>query len=262
MKIHRIKALVRRHIIAWPRNLEQITDIFWWPILEIVLWGFFTLYLAAAAPSTAHAVTFLLGAVIFWAVISMNQFQTSMTFMREAWDRNLLNLFSSPLSIWEFLVGGLTVAVLKFILGISAMIILSFFLYHFNIFKLGWYLIPFFASLTLMGWTASLFITALIVRYGWKVQSFAWTILSIVQPFSAVYYPSSILPEWAQKVGLLIPSTYVFEGMREIISKGTMNTNFLIVSFTLNFLYLILALLFYRKMFKIAFEKGLLIKFA
>ncbi|MBI3980633.1 ABC transporter permease [Candidatus Microgenomates bacterium] len=260
MKMHRIKAIILRHLITWPRNLEQITDIFWWPVLEVLLWGFFTLYLGQTIGGSV-VVSYLLGAVIFWAVININQFQSSMTFMREAWDRNLLNFFSSPLTIWEFLIGGLSVSLIKLIIGVIVMSLLSVFLYHFNIFKFGWYFIPFLISLTLMGWSVSLFVTGLILRFGWKVQSFAWTILSIVQPFSAVYYPLNVLPDWAQKIGLMLPSTYIFEGMREIVFKGGMNTNYLLISFFLNVLYLILALLFYRKMFKVAFEKGLLIRF-
>ncbi|MCL5675920.1 MAG: ABC transporter permease [Patescibacteria group bacterium] len=261
MKWHRIKALILRHLLIWPRNLEQITDTFYWPVLELLMWGFLTVYLIGNGLSRPSLVTFLLGSVMFWMIINQSQYQTSITFMHEVWDRNLLNIFSSPVSPWEFVLAALIISLIKFLITLVILVLAAYFLYAFNIFSLGWYFIPFLFSLSLMGWVAGIFITGLIVRMGQGASSFAWTLLSILQPFSAVFYPLSTLPDWAQKIGLLLPSTYVFEGMRSVLARGSMNVNYLIISFALNIFYLILALLFYKWMFKVAMEKGLLTKF-
>lgn len=261
MKGHRIKAIIIRHLLIWPRNLDQITDIFWWPVLELVVWGLFTVYLTKNNISSPSLVTFLLGGVMFWSVISQSQQQTSLIFLRDAWDRNLLNVFSTPITIWEYFLGGLLVSMIKFVVSLIVLVFLAYFLYAFNIFRLGWYFVPLLFNLCLFGWAIGLVITGLIVRFGWKVSSFAWTIISIFQPFSAVFYPLSTLPAWAQKIGLALPSTYIFEGMRSVLFKGSMDINYLVISFILNIVYLVLALLFYRWMFKVAMEKGLLIKF-
>ncbi|MBI3385450.1 ABC transporter permease [Candidatus Gottesmanbacteria bacterium] len=261
MKWHRIKAVMRRHLLIWPRNLDQITDIFWWPVLELLTWGLFTVYLTKNNISSPSLVTFLLGGVMFWSVITQSQQQTSLIFMRDAWDRNLLNIFATPITIWEYFLGGLLVSMIKFIISFIILFVLGYILYAFNIFSLGWYFLPFMFNLSLFGWAIGLFVTGFIVRYGWRVSSFAWTIISIFQPFSAVFYPLSTLPNWAQKIGLLFPSTYIFEGMRSVFLTETMKANYLIISFGLNLVYFVLALLFYRWMFKVALEKGLLIKF-
>lgn len=229
--------------------------------MELITWGLFTVYLTRNNISSPSLVTFLLGGVMFWSIITQSQQQTSLIFMRDAWDRNLLNIFSSPINLWEYFLGGLLVSVIKFVISLIILISLAYFLYSFNIFKLGWYFLPFLFNLSLFGWGISLFITGLIIRFGWKVSNFAWTIISVFQPFSAVFYPLATLPAWAQKIGLMFPSTYIFEGMRAVLLKGTMDINYLLISFTLNIVYLILALLFYRWMFKVAREKGLLIKF-
>lgn len=229
--------------------------------MELITWGLFTVYLTRNNISSPSLVTFLLGGVMFWSIITQSQQQTSLIFMRDAWDRNLLNIFSSPINLWEYFLGGLLVSVIKFVISLIILISLAYFLYSFNIFKLGWYFLPFLFNLSLFGWGISLFITGLIIRFGWKVSNFAWTIISVFQPFSAVFYPLATLPAWAQKIGLMFPSTYIFEGMRSVLLKGTMDINYLLISFTLNIVYLILALLFYRWMFKVAREKGLLIKF-
>ncbi len=261
MKWYRIKAIARRNLLVWPRNLDQLTDIFWWPVLELLTWGLFTTFLTRNHITTPGLVTFLLGGVMFWMVISQSQQQTSLVFLRDAWDRNLLNVFSTPITIWEYFLGGLLVSMMKFAISLVVLVLMANFLYSFNIFRLGWYLVPFVLNLSLFGWAVGLVITSLIIRFGWKVSNFAWTIISVFQPFSAVFYPLSILPMWAQKIGLMFPSTYIFEGMRSVLLTGTMNQNYLIVSFGLNAVYLVLAMLFYRWMFKVAMEKGLLIKF-
>ncbi len=261
MNWNRIKALVLRHLIIWPRNLEQITDVFYWPVLELLMWGFLTIYLIGSGISNSSVVTFLLGSVMFWMIVNQSQYQMSITFMHEVWDRNLLNIFSTPVTPWEFLVAALIISLTKYFITLFILVTLAYLLYAFNIFTLGWYFIPFLVSLSAMGWIAGIFITGLIVRVGQGASSFAWTLLSIMQPFSAVFYPLSVLPGWAQNIGRFLPSTYIFEGMRSVLATGQMNMSYLYISFLLNFIYLILALLFYRLMFKIAMEKGLLIKF-
>ena len=39
-------------------------------------------------------------------------------------------------------------------------------------------------------------------------------------PNGAVFYPVSVLPAWLQKIAYLLPSTYVFEGMRQVLATG------------------------------------------
>ncbi len=38
-------------------------------------------------------------------------------------------------------------------------------------------------------------------------------------PFSAVFYPVSVLPAWVRPVSLALPSTHVFEGMRAVLGR-------------------------------------------
>ncbi len=57
-------------------------------------------------------------------------------------------------------------------------------------------------------------VTAMILRFGLAAENLAWFIVFLLAPVSAVYYPVSILPGWLQVVAHLLPSSYVFEGMR------------------------------------------------
>jgi ABC-2 type transport system permease protein len=89
-----------------------------------------------------------------------------------------------------------------------------------------------------------------------RVQTLAWTGAYIIVPFSAIYYPLSILPDWAQQVAKIIPSSYVFEAMRQHIATGNVPADKLLISFALNAVYLILSILLFIYNFKKSKQKG------
>ena len=51
----------------------------------------------------------------------------------------------------------------------------------------------------------------------------AWSVLFGLTPFSAVFYPVSVLPAWVQPFALALPSAHVFEGMRQMLTDGSIN---------------------------------------
>ena len=122
---------------------------------------------------------------------------------------------------------------IKMFFSVGFSIFLAIILYKTNIFSLGLYLIPFIVSLTLTGWAVGLFVSGLIIRYGMRIQTFAWGGIALLSPFSGVYYPISTLPIWAQKVAMFVPTSYIFEGMRSVIFKGSMLYSDLFKSFAI-----------------------------
>ena len=46
MTYHRIAALVIRHLYLYRRSLPRMMEIIYWPFLDLVVWGFITVYLA------------------------------------------------------------------------------------------------------------------------------------------------------------------------------------------------------------------------
>src|SRR3989344_70377 len=109
MKLHRINALLIRHLYLYQRSVPRLMDIFFWPIIELLLWGFLSLYLEEMSFGGLNVVTVLLGAIIFWDLMSQSQRAISTTFLEEVWERNLLNIFVSPLKISEFLISSVLI---------------------------------------------------------------------------------------------------------------------------------------------------------
>ncbi|OGF98649.1 hypothetical protein A2153_04120 [Candidatus Gottesmanbacteria bacterium RBG_16_38_7b] len=252
-------AIILRHIYTWRRDLDRLVDSFWWATMDLVFWGLTSTYVSQYNLGFDIVAVFI-GGIIFWSVVLGSQRDINMPLLDEAWNRNLINLFTTPITITEFVIATLILGLTKLILTMSFLSLLAFVLYQYNIFRYGFFILPAFASLILTGWTVGLFIDGLILRYGYKVQSFAWALLFVIYPFSAVIYPVDILPEWARLISKLVPTSYVFENMRSVLFSGSINSSQLMVSFILNLIYLSLSLFFLRSMFKFALITGRLIK--
>lgn len=251
----RISGLVLRHLINWKRSLNRLTDTFWWPVVGLLVWGLFTVYAKDMLPSI---VLWLLGALVFWIIIQRSQNEISVSLMDEIWSENLLNLFTTPLSFAEFLIGLMVVSVVKLALSIATIIITAFVLYQYNIFTLGFYFVPFTALLIVFGWTLGIVINSMIIRFGRDSEALAWTAIVAVQPFSCVFYPLSTLPKIAQEISLLLPSTYIFEGLRALVYSGSLPSFYLFMATLLSLVYFILSIFIFKRMFTLSKQTGLL----
>jgi len=260
MRWHRIRALLIRHLYLYRRSFPRIMDLVYWPVMELLLWGFLSLYLERLQLAQFNAVTVLLGAIIFWDLLSQSQRVVSIAFLEEVWEKNLLNLFVTPLKMSEFLASTVLLGVIRVGLVSAIMAVLAFIFYAFNIFTFGIWLIPFVANLLMFGWILGLFTTGVILRYGTSAQVLAFGIIFLLQPFSAVFYPVSILPQGVQYVANLIPATHVFEGMRQVIMTGTVPLSNLIWAVALNALFLTLVLIYFYRMFAWVKKSGRLMK--
>ena len=72
-----------------------------------------------------------------------------------------------------------------------------------------------------MGWWVALGVVSLILRHGAGAEGLAWSVLFALSPFSAVYYPVSVLPAYLRPISLALPSAHVFEGMRAALAHGS-----------------------------------------
>jgi ABC-2 type transport system permease protein len=256
MKFHRINALLIRNLYLHKRSIPRLMDILFWPVWELLLWGFLSLYLEKMNLGSFSVVTVLLGAVIFWDLMNQSQRAVSISFLEEVWERNLLNIFVTPLKIGEFLAASALVALVRiFAVGII-MFILAIVLYHLNFLIFGFYLIPFIINLLIFGWVLGLFTVAIILRFGTSAQVLAWSFVFLIQPFSAVFYPVSVLPKYIQYFSFILPTTHIFEGMRSVVATGTMDSAKLLLAFCINAVYVFLVLWFFVRMFERVRERG------
>lgn len=232
----RIEAMMLRYLYLYRRSLARAGDIVFWPVMNLLVWGFVTRFLQEVTVS--RAVLFLLGAIIFWDLLYRSQQAITLGMTEEIWVRNLINLFIAPIHTWEMIMAMCLVGVIRSIITTLLLAGLAWLFYAFDFLALGLALLPFFFNLLLFGWAVGLCTMALVLRYGHAAEALVWGVPFLIQPITAVFYPVSVLPGWLQKVAYCLPSTYVFEGMREIMAGHPFNVHMMLVSFGLNILYL------------------------
>lgn len=260
MNLQRIYALMMRYLYLYPRSVPRIMDIFFWPMVELLIWGFLTTYLQQAKVSIPNFITALLGALIFWNFIQRSQQAVSIAFLEEVWERNLLNIFVTPLRISEFLVATVFVGIVRLALVGITISLLAFLLFHFNVFFFGFYLIPFVLNLFAFGWILGLVATSIIMRFGQSAQVLAFALTVLIQPFVAVFYPVSILPLPLQYFAHIIPVSFIFEGMRAVVFTGHLPILSLLLATLLNIIWFIVAMFIFFKMFDYILETGQLMR--
>jgi ABC-2 type transport system permease protein len=245
----RIEAIMQKSLYNMKRDMFRIFDIFYWPAFELFVWGLFSVFISKTSTSGINIISILLGGVILWTFFDRASKDLSLALIDELWNRNFVNLFSTPLTVGEYLVGAGIIALIKLVISILFMFLLASVLYGFQITALGLYVIPAAIGLTIFGWTLSLIVQSFILRFGHTVEVFIWAIAVMIQPLSCVFYPVSTLPGWAQSVALLFPSTYLFENMRQNMAGQGLNWQQLVISFGLNVLYFVLAIWFFHSSF-------------
>jgi ABC-2 type transport system permease protein len=231
---HRIGAMILRYwylmISSWPRLLELV----YWPALQMVTWGFLQTYIAENSGFFARAGGTFIGAVILWDILFRGQLGFSISFLEEMWARNLGNLMMSPLKPIEFLISLMIMSLIRLAIGVIPMTLLAVFFFHFNFYSLGLPLIAFFCNLIFTSWSLGVFVSGLVVRNGLGAESIAWTVMFGMLPLACVYYPVSVLPHWLQVVAWALPPTYVFEGMRALLTDHVFRADLMVQALLIN----------------------------
>jgi len=260
MSLQRVLALFIRNMFLFRRSFPRMMEIFYWPLLDLLVWGFLSVYLARFRENLPGFIMFFIGALILWDILFRSQTGISVSFLEDVWSKNFLNLFASPLNPAEYITALMLVSLIKLLVTALVMACLAWLLYSFNIFLLGLAIIPFFINLTAFGWTIGIVTTALILRFGQEAEVLAWALGILFMPVSAVFYPVDVLPPFLKAVAAAIPSSYVFEGMRGVLSNGGFPTGDLLRALGLNAVYMAAAFLFFYRSFRVVKRKGLLVR--
>ncbi|MEB3186414.1 MAG: ABC transporter permease [bacterium] len=263
MQAGRIAAIALRHAYVIRRHPIRIAELVYWPLLDLLVWGFLGAYLESSSVGRTPAGTVLgtlVGGLILWDLLFRAQQGVSLAYLEEVWSRNLLNLFVSPLTLGEYLVGSLVVSCAKVAFSTVLMIGVAALAYHFQLFSLGFALVPFVVCLLAMGWSIGIATTAAILRHGQGAENLAWAIAFLFQPFSAVFYPVTALPGWMQPIALALPSTHVFEGMRAVLAGQPLPWKHVVTAAGLDVVMGLLAVGYFHVSFRQVRELGLLAK--
>ncbi|WP_009965035.1 ABC transporter permease [Verrucomicrobium spinosum] len=259
-----VSALVLRYLYLYGRTPMRLIELIFWPIVELLIWGYLSMYLKEHAGAAIPTIVgHLLGGIILWDVIFRAQQGVAISFLEDVWTRNLLNVFVAPVRNMEYLAATFIIGFFRILVTVTMLSVISFSLYQFSVFEMHWAILPFFGNLLVTGWALGMISTALILRWGQAAESLAWAVPFFIQPFTAVVYPVAMIkPEWVQYVAQALPSTHVFEGMREMLSHHTFNWPHFFWACGLNVVFLGVAGWIFSSTLNTTRKRGLLTKFA
>ncbi len=261
--LRRVLAVVLRQYYLLRGSLSRTVPLFAWVAVDMILWGFLTRYLNTVTASSAlNFVPVLLGAVLLWDFFIRIMQGVTMAFFEDVWSRNFLNIFATPLLIPEY-VGGLVVSsMITSIAGVIAMLLIAVLWFKLSILAYGIMMVPFLLSLFLFGIALGIFGCALVLRFGPASEWFIWPIPALISPFAGVLYPVSTLPHWMQGIARILPPSYIFEGLRTIVSGGAVQWSLLIWSICLAAGYILLAYGCFVRVYKHALRTGLIARYS
>jgi len=252
----RIAAIILRHYYlmrsSWPRLLELI----YWPLVQMLMWGFLQTYLNQRSGTAATVGGTLIGAILLWDVLIRGQQGLSISFLEEMWSRNVANILISPLRPGEFLVALMAMSVVRLAVGVFPVTLLAIWFFGFNLWSLGFAVGAFFANLLLTAWAVGAVVSGLIMRNGLGAEGLAWTLMFLILPLCAVFYPVEVLPVPLQWVAWALPPTYVFEGLRAILLDGVFRLDLMLQALAINLVLIAIGCVVFLKLIDKAREAG------
>ena len=141
--------MLMRYLYLHKRSLPRFLEIFFWPVMELLVWGFVSVYIRSVSQDTlSKIIVFLINAMIFWDILYRSQQAVSIAIVEDIWTQNIVNILVSPLKIWEWLAATFIYGFGKIGLITVILSLIALGLYHFNLIdNLGFYLNPLVANL-------------------------------------------------------------------------------------------------------------------
>lgn len=252
---NRIRSILYEEYFISRRSLEIFFDIPFFSTTGLLLAGYISTFISSSIGQIGAS--YLIVGMILWECLRVTQYSISVNSLWEIWSRNLSNIFVTPITIYDYFIALAIATFIKLVLVFSLLSLEAALVFKFNILNIGILnLSLILVNLLIFGWTIGLIIMGLIFRFSTRIQSLAWGIIFILQPFLAALYPVSILPKSIQTFAFLLPPTYVFETARQVLSTSVFNWQYVQTAFLLNIVYLSLSLILFFYLFKKSKDSG------
>src|SRR5690348_18497866 len=103
MKWQRVLGVYFRYLYVMRKGLHHLSDLFYWPIIDILLWGLTSLWIQSQQFQVHNIPLVVMTGLIFWQICWRGSIDISVSLLQELWQRNLVNFFSTPLKFCEFI---------------------------------------------------------------------------------------------------------------------------------------------------------------
>lgn len=257
MNFSSIWAMVLRHLRLWKRDMNLVMMTLYWPLLDVLIWGFLGTWMQQVQGNGQNfEMVFLLG-ILLWQVVARTAIWISASFDEEIQAYNLINLFTMPLSIIEWLAG---VIIFAFFVSLATAIYCIGLIMCFYTISL-WKMISMFALFAPGLFISSIFIGLLglqvLVTGGKRAREVIYIFAWAAAPFCSAFYPREVLPQWAKVVSYCLPMSYIFEAMRSYLLHGSNPWPSILFGTSMAIIYAAIAMVMLIYLFNKSKQKGL-----
>jgi ABC-2 type transport system permease protein len=81
-----------------------------------------------------------------------------------------------------------------------------------------------------------------------------------ILPLACIYYPVTVLPHWLQYAAWSLPPTYVFEGMRALLTDQVFRADLMIEAFAINVVLFLASFAIFLALLRSARRHGALLQ--
>lgn len=256
--VGRMWAISLRHIRQTYKDVWRFVNIFFWPVLNMIIWGFNAKWIQSSYAHDAHLSLAILTALIGWQVSRRAVMDVSIHLFEEISDRNIANIFSTPLSIFEWVGGIFIMSMINVTCAAGICIATVKLCYDLNVLNaMGFALLPFLISLFIAGLSLGFVSAAPLLIWGRRVHGIIFVLCEIFAPFSGAFYPISVLPSFLRMIAQALPMSYAIEGIRQAVMTGVVSWRLCGISFLMSLVYFVVLFTIFVYLFGYSKNKGL-----
>ena len=254
-----IWAVVLRYLYLYYRDPNPLLAVLYWPLLDVLIWGFLGSWIQRQSLATQfhnYELIALMG-ILLWQVIGRGCNIILFSLLEEIWSNNVVNLFSLPLRLSEWISGVIIFTLLMICVttGVCTLVILA--LYDVSAWNLLHTFLIFAPPLLFASICLGFITLQILFLLGKRGMELGFIIAWFFLPFSGAYYPIDVLPPWGQTISSYLPMSYVFQGMRAYLMHQQDPSPYLMKGYLLGIVYLIVAFTLLNYGFRYSKKKGL-----
>ncbi len=253
----RMWAISLRHLRQMRKDVSKLINVFYWPFLDVMLWGFTAQWVQSGCTNDPHFTITMLTAVVAWQLFVRTNLDVSTNLLEDIQDSNVVNLFASPLALHEWVGGILILTALNTLALLSFCSVVVWLLYQANVMAIGIRVIPFIFNLLMTGLSVGFLGASLLISYGKRMLGIIYMLGWFFSPFSGAFFPIVTLPFVLRIFAQMLPISYTIEGIRTLSKTGVFSLSLWFTSFLLSILFITVSFSFFIFMFMQSKRKGL-----
>jgi ABC-2 type transport system permease protein len=261
MNAARVAAVVRRQFYVTIHSPTRVIELAFWPVIDLVVWGMVTVFIARSGVDLPAPVAFFLGGLLLWDLVFRAKNSVALCLLEEVHSQNLISVLASPVTPGEYLAGAVAFGLSKVALMWTLTAILAWAMFSFGVLELGSDVVLYIGVMLLFAIALALVVIGCLLRFGYAADELAWALAGVVVPFSAVFYPVAALPGWAQGIATFVPPAHAFEAMRASLEHRGAAWGSIPWAFALDVVYGVMAFWFARRMFGTFLRRGFVTRY-